>query len=322
MRGESLIEYLHDENVRRFAFKTVFFKDKNIEFASDFDVFSAICDSISLFICHPVRNELIFAIKHYVEDVDPFLLCNVEYRKEIWQRVFCEDFEPSFKNSKTVESFNTKGSSLVVFEKSADIKSLVEPNCNTIFEVLDSVLEKIKNDNIKIINFDVRAIRYSRPDDFHAMQSYNQFVNGKGGDVFLLWLLCRIFMNFDLKLRLIVNSSSEAKQVLNLLSSIKLSPCIYICFDVFKENEYQNFIDIVLENYKKNISLELCFSKEIDKNNLSVVLKKLIHIIPIACIKVSNDNFDVFLKALDIALAGAINSAEKSVLLNFLSMVK
>ena len=322
MRGESLIKYLHDENVRRFAFKTEFFKDKNIEFASDFDVFSAICDSVSLFVCHSVRNDLFFAIKPYADDVDPFLLYDVEYRKVIWQRVFCEESESSFENIRFEKDFNIKGSSLVIFEKATDIDSLVECDCDTVFDVLDRALKKIKEDNIKIINFDVRTIKYSRPDDFHASESYKQFVGGKSGDVFLLWLLCRIFMNFDLKLRLIVNSSSEAKQILNLLSSIKLSPCIYICFDVFKENEYQNFIDMVLENYKKNISLELYFSKEIDKNNLSVVLKKLIHIIPIACIKVSNDNFDVFLKALDIALAGAINSAEKSALLNFLSMVK
>ena len=74
-----------------------------------------------------------------------------------------------------------------------------------------------------------------------------------------------------------------------------------------------------MENYKKNISLELCFSKEIDKNDLSDVLKKLMNIIPIVSVKVSNENLDIFLKAIDIALKDSVNSVEKSALLNSLS---
>ena len=323
MSFESLIEYLHNDNVRRFAYKTKFFQGKNTEFASDFDVFSAICDSISLFVCHPVREKLFLAVQNCtVDKIEPALFYDYKYRKYLWQRIFYENQENCLENCEYINPLKIDVSDRIIFEKSVELSDLVDVNCDTIFDVLNNALKIIKTENIKISTLNARKFKYSRTDDFHASKSYKQFVEGKDGDAFLLWLLCRILMNSDIKLRLTVNSASEAEKILTLLSTVKLSPFIYISFDIFAKNEYQKFIDIVLENYKKNISLEIRFSKEIDESTLIATIKELFCVIPFACIKISRDNLDTFCNALNMILSECLDDDERMLLLNSLHTVK
>ena len=320
MRGAELIAFLHNETVRRFAFKTEFFRGKNIDFASDFDIFSALCDSISLFAGHPLREKFLFVLRESLADeIDVSLFYNVEYKKVMWQRIFYEESKPF---SKKDEVLIVDTSHIFVFQKSVSLNELVDLKSNTIFDALNQVLEKIKNEDVKMISFDVRTLKYSRPDDFHAGESYKNLINGSNGDVFFLWLLCRVFMNVDLKLRLTVASAEEAEKILNLLYSIKLSPTVYIDFDIFAKEEYQNLMDIVLKNYKKNISLEISIPKEIDENILAVALKDVMQVVPLTCIRVGRDNFDIFCNALDLVLSDIFDIPEREQFLTSLYRVK
>ena len=316
MKGESLIKYLHDEKVRMFAFKTDFFIDKNTDFASDFDVFSALCQSNLFFAGHYVRAELLSVLKSCVSNrVEPFFLCSPNYRKELWQRVFYDEEDFSVSATDTLDIGVTD---FYVSEKSIGIKDLVDFSCDTIFEALNKTLEKINDDGIGIIDFDARDLVYSRPDDFHAGESYRLLSEGESGDVFFLWLLCRIFMNLDVKLRLKADSVPNVKKVLNLLSSLKLFPKTYISFDISKENEYEELLDIVLKDHKKNISLELDIPKEIDKTLFSDTLKKIFEVIPLVLIKVDYSSADRFCDALDLFLVDTLALDERELLIGSL----
>ena len=317
MKVESLIKYLHDEKVRKFSFKTDFFKNKNTDFASDFDVFSALCKSNLLFVGHSVRTKFFCGLKNCVsEDIDPIFLYSADYRKALWQRVFYDgvnDFSVS-----SIDNFDIVASDFYIFEKSVDIKDLVNFNRNTLFEALDDALEKIKAENVKMIKFDVRDLKYVRTDDFHAGESYKLLSQGEKGDVFFLWLLCRIFMNLNIKLRLIVDNADSARRISELLSSVKVSPQTYIRFDISKENEYEALVDLVLKNHKKDISLELDIPKEIDKNLFSDALKKLFAVIPLALIKVDYCNADRFCDALESSVADILSLNERELLIDSL----
>ena len=318
MRGEALIDYLHNDKVRKFAFKTEFFKGKNIEFASDFDVFCAICNSISLFAGHYIRDSLLFALERSLnEKIEPFLLYSNEYKKYIWQRIFYEDSMLYYQAQKKT-FFEIDTSSAVLNEETVNIIDLVDLTCETAFYALDTVFSKLKNTEARIITFDIRGLKYARPDDFHAGENYKNLIQNGDGDVFLLWLLCRIFMNFDLELRLVADKAIDAQRILDLLASVKLSPKTYIRFDVLEESEYERLEETVLDFYKKNISLELYISKEIDKDTFCVKLKKLISIIPLACINIPQEQAERVCEALDTVLEGTLDLREKNTLLSCL----
>ncbi len=321
MRGESLVAFLHDTNVRRFAFKTKYFKDKNTDLASDFDVFSALCDSVLLFAEHPIKSEFLSVLEDLSSSaIEPVNLLCAEYRRAVWQKIFYDDAVDACVRASCFD--NIAFSQQFIFGKSINIEELVCKNCVSSFDALESALLEISEQKADILTFDIRYINYERPDDYHAERAYLDVKQGKSGDVFWLWLLCRILMKTKLKLRLIVNSAKDVEQILELLSTVKLSPEIYICVDILEQNEYQGYIDLILNNYKKNISLEPLFSKEIDSNILFENLKKLFCTVPLACVRVTLESADILCESFDNIFADSLSKSERSILISSLKTVK
>ncbi len=319
MRGERLVEFLRDKNIRDLAFKTKYFKVKSTEFASDFDVFCALCDSFSLFAGHSIRKNFMTVLESSIENIDFLRLSSIEYQKALWQCVFYEDFELSNDEIESETAFQINCEELYIKGRSACLSELADLSRDSIFDVLEGTLAQICARGVEMIDFDARNLNYSRPDDFHAQESYKQ-ENGK--DVFSLWLLCRVFMKLGLKLRLTVNSVLEAEKILDLLSSVKLAPQIYIRFNILARNEYQNLSEFIFKNGKKNISLELYFSKEIDKDILIEKLKELFAVIPIACMSMTLNTAESLCEILDEIFESSAKIDEREVLINSLSAVK
>ena len=319
MRGERLVEFLHDENIRAFAFKTKRLKGKSTELISDFDVFCALCDSFALFVGHPIRNKFLSVLKACVsEEIEPSYLSYSKYQKELWQRLFYEDFEISRIDAESKTVVYADCEKLYIKGTGVPISELVDFSRVDIFEVLDLALAKIQDRGVEIIDFDARNLNYARPDDFHARESYEQ---ENARDVFFLWLLCRIFMKEKLKLRLIVNSALEAERILTLLSSVKLKPTTYIRFDLFDQDEYEKLCDLAL-NGKKNVSLELYLPKETPKNIIIDSLKRLFASIPLACMSMARDTAEKLCEIAEELFANLIGPAEREWLINYLKTVK
>ena len=323
MRGEPLVAFLHDKSVRSIAFKTKYFEVRNTDLASDFDVFSALCDSVLLFVGHPIRARLLSVLQDLLSySIDPTNLCFAEYRRDIWQRIFYEDTEDACVSGFCEKAFDIDLTNQLIYDNSIDITDLVDTSCDGAFSALESALLKIRIQDVKMLTLDLRSINYERPDDYHAEKAYLEIMRGNRGDVFLLWLLCRILMKKELKLRLIVNSVDEVNQILSLLSSVKLAPKIYICIDILEQNEYQCFADLILNNYKKNISLEPLFSKEIDSNIILEGLKKLFCFVPLACVSISSEYADRLCELLGTDFASDLTLIEREALISSLRRVK
>lgn len=326
MRGKELIAFLHDDNIRKFALKTKYFKNKNVDFASDFDLFSALCDSISLFAGHRVRASLIDSIESgFGERINPTDLILSEYRKALWQEIFSEERASNASNK-------LKGSAtgLSDFEycekkislKTIDLSASLDTHLEDIFDALDYIMEKIENNGIEGVRFDMRKIEYVRTNDFFAKESYGLLRQElDNGGAFLIWLLCRILMKANLTLILMVDNFNQAKKILELFSILRLNPQIIISFDAFEKEDYKSYTELVLSEYKKSISLEPYFSKEMRVSDATASIKELISDIPIVFLKVGygNKGAELFFKALDIALDG-IAEGEKNIIFNYLYM--
>lgn len=324
MRGDSLISFLRDLRTRRFAYKTDYFKNINTDFASDFDVYSALCESISLFAGHQIREAFLTILSNECsEEVKPLALCNFQYRKGLWEKVFYEEPQKPInaENSLFISSV-LKEKSLLLLE-SVDIRGLVPSAFENIFDALEDALLQLSAKKTGVISFDARGMKYTRPNDFLAQESYDALKRcGADDGVFFLWLSCRILMKTKLKLRVIVDSADFAERIIKLLTVLKLRTELYLSFSVLADGEYEKYADLLLRNHKKNISLEPYISKEMGIEALSGYLENIIKILPLACMKISYDVADILCASLDTALEGKVDSAEKAIIINLLKRVE
>lgn len=312
--------FLRDLQVRRFVFKTEYFKNVNTDFASDFDVYTALCESITFFVGNQIRDSFLRVLSdESSEDVTPLALCNSEYRKNLWKRVFYDESSKALNmEKKALNPCFLKEQSLIS-QESIDISGLVRIDFENIFDALEDALLTLSAKKVGMISFDMRGMKYTRPNDFLAQKSYEQFKLGAtDGTAFFLWLLCRILMKTKFTLRIIVDDTEAAESIIELLSVLKLDTEIYISFSDCLTDEYEKYARLLLQNYKKNISLELYISKEMERDAILERFENIIKIIPLVCIKIPCEAADIVCSLIDNLLEGKVESAEKNIIINAL----
>ena len=278
MNNIALVNLLREKNTRITAMKMFSGDIIDVELASDFDVFDILCENLYLLAGNSLRERflnLLCEVSH--SGIVPMALYNREYRKLLWQKIFSSEdiMLPSFDCEliKTVE----------ITEKPRKIclNSLIDTSFENIYDLLENTLKKIKSESAEECFFDATEITYIRPDDFHAQKEYEKLKNGDSeSSVLALWLLCRILMNTSLNLRLKVDSQKKAEDILSLVFRLGLYPKTVVGYDASVVLNYKDMYQYLIDNYKKNISLELDFSKEKDYNIL-----ELLHVIPLAFVE-------------------------------------
>ena len=283
----SFITFLRETNTRIVAKKMLALWDNNlnIEKASDFDVYNCLCERLYLLCGHPIREKFLSVLSEASSiDINPIMLYDFDYRKKLWQKIF---FDSNIVLPKVKDSIK---SNFEVIEKKQDsVLNLnyeiyeIKETFDNIFSLLDCILEKIKTKNIAVIFFDAENIEYIRPDNFHAQIGYENFKkNGEESSIVLLWLICRILMNSDLKLVLKVDNAKKADEIIALIHRLGLSPKIALDIDICNYYDYSEIYCALIKYSKKNISLKLSCSKEIENEN---TILKIFNAIPLAFIE-------------------------------------
>ena len=282
MDNGELISFLRDENLRFIALKMPTLKStlRNIRFASDFDVYNALCENLYLIAGHPIRIRLLSLLaKCSKSEISVPLLYDSEYRKKLWQRIFFDEkvdlptaFNGSFDDKKTTSYVEANGFC---------INSVIDYSFENIRQLLDDIIVKIEKSNANEIIFDARKIIFSRPDDFHSQEAYKSCKNQDGDSSLVeLWLLCRILMKTELTLNLIIDSAKIAEQILELVFRISSVKKVIISFDISSEIEYADVYNILSKYSQKNISLELIGYKENENDFI-----KFLSVVPIAFVE-------------------------------------
>ena len=277
MENNELIKLLRDNTTRIIASKMPALQGKNIDFerASCFEIFASLCDGIYLLAGHPLRTCFLNLLSQYSSnDIAPAGLCNPEYQKMLWQKIFTDSTiqlpKPDVKLEKIEHQEKVKGDLLLNSEISTSFES--------IYDLYKLVCEKIKLARPDRIVLDSRKITFVRPDDFHSQEAYDALKNGKGdASSVILWVLCRVLMNTDIPLALSIDSAKKAEDILGLVYRVSSPKKITLLLENLSESEYSAIYNILLNYHKKNISLELCFSKE----NKNLILRYLA-IVPLA----------------------------------------
>ena len=285
MNNNELISFLKDDKVRFIALKMPTLKStlKNIQCASDFDIYNALCENIYLLAGNPIRARFLELLSKYSKlEFPPNFLYNLEYRKKLWQRIFF-DIEIDLPYVSNI-SFNKENSDQKIDKSAFCINSVIDYSFENIQQLFDDIIVKIRNSRTNEIVFDARNIIFLRPDDFHSQKAYDAC---KGGNVdaslIELWLLCRILMKFDLPLNLIINSDEIANQILDLVFKVADVKDIFISFDFSSNLDYNDLYNILLKYRQKNISLELICTKESEREFI-----EFLRIIPLLFVEKMN----------------------------------
>ena len=280
--SNKLMIFLKNENTRIIASKMPSLKNGviNTQYASDFDVFNALCEDFYLLVGHPTRDMLLRLLTEYsASDISPIMLYDVEYRKKLWQKIFIDD---AIALPQAQVNFYYKIKSYTIEKDNIfSINCAIDLSCESIYDLLNRCLEKIKNNSLTIASLDARKIKYLRPDDFHAQKNYEGLKNGEeDSSLLLLWLSCRVLMNTDMQLSLIVDDIKSAEDILILIYRLGLSPDIRLCIDISKFQDFSGIYNLLMQYCKKNISLELFGAKE----NIDMLIK-IFKEIPLAFIE-------------------------------------
>ena len=311
MHNIELIDFLREKNTRIVAMKMLSVSIMDSENASDFDVFNIFCEKLYLLAANPLRERFLRAICEAVGcEINPIMLYDCEYRKRFWQRIF-------FSEDIVLPQCVDKPSSVVGTTKRSRefcLNSAIDISFESIHALLENTIEKIKSEGAEECFFDATEITYIRPDDFHAQKAYDEIKSGAADrSLISLWLLCRVLMNTSLSLRLRVDSQKKAEDILSLVYRLGLLPRVIISYDASTMMDYSDMYQYLIDNHKKNISLELDFSKE----NSEYILR-LLSEIPLAFVEKINLPFEI----IQGVLSGRIEQ-EEIPLVNFhLSTVK
>lgn len=296
MSEKSLADFLRSPKARIIAQRLVSQKKSiNLKSISDYDVYSILCESISLLALHPIRKELISS--HFTvlgQGFSPMLLTNDIYRKEAWKGIFLSQNNIFSQNEyeyikAPFEFWSVERKELHLNDEIAliDFENLNEKSP---FALLDFLLNRIKKEKIEALAIDMRRIKYIRPDDFHANECFGGLCAGKNEDssILILWLLCRALMNSNVDLRIISNEVKGVENLHRLFNQARVYPKIKISMDI----ESSEFIELAPLIEEKNISLEFFATKEIEKYALQNQLTKLLNAIPLAVCSFSQRSFD------------------------------
>ena len=280
--NNELIAFLKNESVRTVAKRMPALKSQNInaDYASDFDVFNALGDSIYLLVGNPIRDKLLDLIsKSLGLDVSANMLYDSHYRIALWQKIFIDgDIDlPNPKRNLDLKGINNgkKSSSSLV------INNVLDPSYDSIFDLLDSFLVKIKSEGIDTLCLDARNISFVRPDDFHTQQNYESLKSGKeDSSMLILWLTCRVLMNTNIRLSIVIDKSDIAEKILELV--FRFAPLLNITLRIAPASldDANKIYDALLRYNKKNISLELACAKE----NIDVLINFL-RTVPLVFVK-------------------------------------
>ena len=311
MNNIELIDFLREKNTRIVAAKMLPVSIMDSENASDFDVFNIFCEKLYLLAANPLRERFLSVICEASGcEIKPIMLYDCEYRKRLWQKIFLS------KDIVLPHSASNSFCDVEIIRKPREfcLNSAVDTSFESIYELLQNTIDKINIEGADECFFDATEIIYIRPDDFHAQKAYDEARNGaQDKSLLTLWLLCRILMNTSLSLRLRVDSQKKAEDILSLVYRLGLLPRAVISYDASVMMDYSDTYQYLIDNHKKNISLELDFSKENSEYILSLLSE-----IPLAFVEKINLPFE----SIQGVLSGRIEQ-EEIPLVNFhLSTVK
>ena len=278
---EKIIAFLRDPEVRVQALKTATLTDALFDCnnASDYDVFSAICENLFLLAGHPIRDRFLSLIEFF-EGEDYTALYLPENRIIFWKRIFYDEVEVpllqcDFVRCKEKELLYSKRDEAKIFS----IESAMNTSSDDIFSLLESIVDKIKEQEAEFLSIDLTKISYARPDDFHACKAYDDLKKGTGGeDIIKLWLVCRVLMNVKLKLILKTDSLKKAQELSELIFRLRLAPKIIVSADIFGVLDFGELYSFIIRNKEKSISASIYASEEMQFNNTVSVVEKLLEI--------------------------------------------
>ena len=321
MKKDRLICFLQSERVRTIITKTDFLPSTitKAEYVSDFECYSALCRGISFFALHPIREEFLRLLSDRADFlIDPCDLVDDEYIGALWHRSFYRKGNMPSKSLATEKT--VRFSEIIKKDDCFSLNDAYNTNYGSIFELLSAILDAMSFSESRIVVFDATEIDFFRPDDFHAEEEYRKAkINSQCASMVYLWLICRVLMNTKSELYLKVDTAKKTEQILKLIFSLKLSPKIYIAFDIKAQQEHEKIFELYLANCKKNISLEPYATKEISVCELSGYLKDMLKIIPLALIaSASYTRGPVFKQAISTVFDGACADSERKRVLNSL----
>ena len=314
MDNRELISFFSDNDVRFIALKMLTLKStiRNIRYASNFDVFNALCENLYLLAGHPIRIRFLNLLERGSRSkISAPLLYDLEYRKKLWQRIFFDDeiylpsnLDISFLEKKTVSRVKVN---------TFCINLAIDYSFENIYQLLDDIIVKIEKSGANEITYDARNIIFSRPDDFHSQEAYKACKNGDCNfSLVELWLLCRILMKTELPLNLIIGSNKIADQILELVFKISNIKKVILSFDISNMLEYAEIYNILLKHKQKNISLELDCTKE-NKNNFI----EFLNTVPIVFVERSKLDSSVV-----SIIDNLVEEQEKPLIISYLYRVK
>lgn len=290
-----LLSLLRDGENRIIASKTSYFRMRFFEKAdasslSDYDVFSALCDSAIFFAGHPIRA----AIKNITEnagaDFDSFKLQSEEYRKLLWQSIFLEerertDFIPSSVDFDVDNTLSQKEKNARKNLRYISLEALLSAdytNHSDLFSFFESIAKNIDNSENTTLYFDVSQLEFGYTDNYHAEESYKRFKSGENAEFELLfWVVCRLLIDTKISLYLKLDSANKMTKILSALRRLRISKEITIAFPVEKIAEAEEIFDLFLKYDEKNLSLETYFSEERSIIEEVELLKALYRDIPL-----------------------------------------
>lgn len=256
MKDGKLISLLRDDKNRFIASRIAMLtcdRRKSL-FLSDFDVFDILCENLYMMEFHELRKNFLNAIEAESGiEISVAELYSPKYRISLWQKIFDIDAECKRDIEPTPKKINN-----AIQNKVFDLNFCIDNHFNSIYDLLQNVLENIKNANPDAIAFDAVNICFSRPDDYSASLNYQANKIGEGdASVVSLWLLCRVLMNTNASLVLKCESAQKAEKILNLIFNLRLTPKTVIFFETSIADKYNEIFDMLLKYKEKNISLGL-----------------------------------------------------------------
>ena len=281
------------------------------ENVSDFDVFNALSEKLYLLAGNPIRDRFLDLIcKASFSEINPAMLCDLEYRKNVWQKIFSDS---SIMLPQTV-MFIEENAHRSKKKDGFCLNYLIDSSFEDIYDLLDNVIVKIEHERAEECFFDATDIEYIRPDDFHAQKEYVRLKNGENdSSTVALWLLCRVLMKARLNLRLKVESAKKAEDIISLISRLGLSPTIIISFDISKMTDYNGLYQFLINNYKKNISLDVSCSRE-NKNEFL----NFLNVVPLVFVENINSKLEIIQEIFDTILS----KEESALAISYLYTVK
>lgn len=285
MSNNRLIDFLRDKNIRIIASKMPFFQNSIIDFnkASDFDIFNALCTDIYLLSGHPTKKRFLSLLSEYSKsEISCELLCDLNYQKALWKRIFLDSNIILPQSKSDINTF--KHLSSIKETRIFCIDEAIDVSFDTVYDLLDNVLNKISAENVSKVSLDLKQINFARPDDFHAQKVYDKIKSSEeDASLLKLWLLCRILMNTAVDIELKADLFEDVIEILKLIFRLGLSPKVLIEINVERLESYDGIYEFLMLYNDKNISLEIYYPKEKTK-----IIEEFLKAVPMVFIESIN----------------------------------